>query len=147
MISLRVLIDAGPFIALSNKDDPSHRDALEQFTKIAGTKRICFTSDYVLDEVLSFATRKTKNPEVVLKVDKLIQESANIRLLKVDEEILANSKMFLKKYHELLLSLTDWTSATLARRYAIERIFSYDSDFDKLKNVEGFRHIKRVEAF
>lgn len=130
----------------SNKDDLNHRDAIEQFTKIAGTKRVYFASDYVLDEVLSFATRKTKNPEVVLKVDSLIQESANIRLLKVDEGILANSKMFLKKYPELLLSLTDWTSVTLARKYAIEKIFSYDSDFDKLKNIEGFKRIKRVEV-
>lgn len=86
----------------SNKDDLNHRDTIEQFTKIAGTKRVYFASDYVLDEVLSFATRKTKNPEVVLKVDSLI--------------------------------------------HAIEKIFSYDSDFDKLKNIEGFKRIKRVEV-
>lgn len=146
MISLRVFIDAGPFIALSNKGDPDHEDALKQFAKIAGTKRTFFTSDYVLDEALSFATRKTKNPRIVLEIDKLIQESANIRLLKVDEEILANSKMFLKKYPEILLSLTDWTSAALAKKYAIEKIYSYDSDFDRLKGIKEFKHIRRVET-
>lgn len=146
MISLRVFIDAGPFIAVSNKDDPDHKGALKQFAKIAETKRTFFTSDYVLDEVLSFTTRKTKNPRAVLEVDRLIQESANIRLLKVDEEILTNSKIFLKKYPEILLSLTDWTSAALAKRYAIEKIYSYDSDFDKLKGIKEFKHIRRVET-
>ena len=73
---------------------------------------------------MSFATRKTKNPKIVLDVDRLIQESANIRLLKVDEEILANSKMFLKKYPKILLSLTDWTSAALAKMHTIEKIYS-----------------------
>jgi len=94
---------------------------------------------------LSFATRKTKNPKIVLDVDRVVQESANIRLLKVDEEILTNSKMFLKKYPEILLSLTDWTSAALARRYAIGKIYSYDSDFDRLKGTKEFTHIRRVE--
>jgi len=145
VIFLKVFIDAGPFIAISNKDDPDHKDALKQFAKIAKTKGIFFTSDYVLDEVLSFATRKTKNPDIVLGADRLIQESANIRLLKVDEEILTNSKIFLKRYPSMLLSLTDWTSLTLARKYAIEKIYSYDSDFDRLRNVEEFKHIKRVE--
>jgi len=146
VISLKVFIDTGPFIALSNKDDPNHKDALKQFTKIAETKRTFFTSDYVLDEALSFATRKTKNPKIILDVDRLIQESANIRLLKVDEEILANSKMFLKKYPKILLSLTDWTSAALAKRHAIEKIYSYDSDFDRLKGIKEFNHIRRVET-
>lgn len=146
MISLKVFIDAGPFIAFSNKNDPAHKDALKQFAKIAKTKRTFFTSDYVLDEALSFATRKTKNPKIILDVDRLIQESANIRLLKVDEEILTNSKMFLREHPELLLSLTDWTSAALAKRYAIEKIYSYDSDFDRLKNIKEFKHFRRVET-
>jgi len=145
VIFLKVFIDAGPFIAVSNKDDSNHEDALRQFTKIAGKKGTFFTSDYVLDEVLSFATRKTKNPEIVLSADKLIQESANIRLLKVDEEVFANSKMFLRKYPKILLSLTDWTSATLAKRHAIPKIYSYDSDFDRLKSTGEFRRIRRVE--
>jgi len=146
VIFLKVFIDAGPFIAISNKDDPDHKDALRQFAKIAGKKGIFFSSDYVLDEVLSFATRKTKNPEIILSVDKLIQESANIRLLKVDEEVFANSKMFLRKYPKILLSLTDWTSATLAKRHAIPKIYSYDSGFDRLKSTREFKHIRRVET-
>jgi len=143
---VKVFVDAGPFIALSNKDDPEHEDARKQFAKVAKTKRILFTSDYVMDEVLSFATRKTKNPKIVLRLDGLIQDSMNIRLLKVDEEILTNSKIFLRKYASMLLSLTDWTSVALVRKYAVEKIYSYDSDFDELKKLAEFKHIRRVES-
>jgi len=144
---LKVFVDTAPFVAFLNSKDINHKSALEQFDKIAMTKEIFFTSDYVLDEVLSFVTRK--KPEFVLHADKLIQESANIRMLKVDDEILANSKMFLKKYPKLLLSLTDWTSAVLARQRSIEKIYSYDSGFDQLKNVKEFRSLRnfsRVEV-
>jgi predicted nucleic acid-binding protein len=145
VIFLKVLIDAGPFIALLNKDDPNHRNAAEQLDRIDRTGRICFTSDYVLAEVLAYATRKTKSPETILEMDRLIQGSANIHMLKVDGETLGDAKAFLKKYPKLLLSLTDWTSVALATEHRIEKIYSYDSDFDKLITTPEFKHIKRVE--
>ncbi|MEW6222621.1 MAG: PIN domain-containing protein [Candidatus Hadarchaeota archaeon] len=142
---MKVLIDAGPFIALLNKDDPNHQNAVEQFDRIYWTKGICFTSDYVLTEVLAYATRKTKSPEVVLEMDRLIQGSGNIHMLKVDGAALGDAKAFLKKYPKLLLSLTDWTSIALAVEHGIGKIYSYDSDFDQLMSTPEFRHIRRVE--
>lgn len=143
---MRVFVDAGPFIAILNKSDPNHENAREQFSKVVGKGKALFTSDYVLDEVLSYAIRKTKNPEIILAADDLIQESANIRVLKVDEEVLTDSKIFMRKHPEMLLSLTDWTSALLARRRAISRIYSYDAGFDRLRRLKEFKRLERVEV-
>jgi predicted nucleic acid-binding protein len=141
--SLKVFVDTGPFVAFLNSGDVNHKSALEQFDKIDQTKRVFFTSDYVLDEILSFVTRK--KPELALYADEIIQESGSISLLKVDEKTLASSKAFMRKYPHLRLSLTDWTSAVLARDYAIGKIYSYDSDFDELKTLQEFKNIRRVE--
>jgi len=142
---LNVFADTGPFVAFLNSGDVNHKSALEQFDKIDRTKGVFFTSDYVLDEVLSFATRK--KPELVLYADEIIQQSANICMLKVDDKTLTSSKMFMRKYPHMHLSLTDWTSVVLARNHAIEKIYSYDSDFDKLRAMREFSRIKRVEEF
>lgn len=142
---MKIFVDTGPLIALLNPRDSNHGNAAEQFRKVKGTGKPAFTSDYVLDEVITYFTRKTKTPEVVATLCDLVQKSPYVHLLKVDDKTVTESKAFLEKYPELFLSLTDWTSAVLARNHAVEKIYSYDFDFDKLGAVREFEHIERVE--
>ncbi len=103
-----------------------------------------YTSDYVLDEVVSFIYKKTDNPALVLEAVDFIQNSGRIELLHVDCPVFASAKMCVEQYPSLKLSITDWTPANLMLLNKIDRIFSFDSDFDKLKTINKFSKISRT---
>lgn len=61
-----------------------------------------------------------------------ILSSESIALLKVDDEVLAEAWELYKTRSEVALSLTDATTAVLARKHSITDIFTYDADFRAL---------------
>ncbi len=72
----------------------------------------------------------------------MIFASESFALLKVDAEVLTESWELFKQRREIPLSLTDCTSAVLARRHGIADIFTYDSDFRAL----GFVALSKVAS-
>jgi predicted nucleic acid-binding protein len=61
-------------------------------------------------------------------------------MLRVSENILQESWDLYKSRREIDLSLTDCTSAILARKQGIVDIYSYDGDFEAL----GFRVVNQL---
>ncbi|TMI09124.1 type II toxin-antitoxin system VapC family toxin [Candidatus Bathyarchaeota archaeon] len=135
---MRLLIDTGPFMALHNKRDKQHSDAVESFDKIRDGKtsyRKLYTSDYVLDEAVTGCRRRTRNHELSVALGTLILSSESMLILRVDENTFLEAWELYKSRREIPLSLTDCTSAILARKQGITDMYSYDSDFEAL----GFR--------
>jgi len=140
---LRLFIDTGPFMARHNKRDKQHSSAVESFDKIRDGEtayRKLYTSDYVLDEAVTGCRQRTRNHGLSVELGTLILSSESLLRLRVDEDTLLEAWELFKSRREIPLSLTDCTSAILARKNGITDVYSYDGDFEAI----GFRVLSRL---
>lgn len=145
MTAAPFFIDTGAFVGAFNKRDSNHQRALALLTSAFKQAKILYTSEYVLDETISLAWARTKNREIVLKLDELIQDSGKIEVIPVDAHSFSSAKSCFRKY-EQTLSLTDWISVILMRNQRIPNILSFDRDFDQIRSIKEFSFITRLEA-
>ena len=129
-------------MARHNKRDKQHSYAVQSFEKIRDGEtlyRKLYTSDYILDEAVTACRQRTRNHGLSVELGTLILSSESLLMLRVDEDTLLEA-WELKSRREIPLSLTDCTSAILARKHGITDVYSHDSDFEAL----GFRVLARL---
>lgn len=140
---MRLFIDTGPFIARYSKADKHHADSAQSFGKIGrgeSSYQKLYTSDYVLDEAVTGCRQRTRSHKHSVELGTAILSSESIVLLKVDDQVLEEAWELYRTRSEVDLSLTDATTAVLARRQGIADIFTYDADFRAL----GFVTLTRI---
>jgi predicted nucleic acid-binding protein len=118
-----ILIDAGPIIALFDKDDTYH-DKIIQFIKDKEYRFITTTA--VVTEVshmLDF------NINVQIQFLEWI-EKEGIKLLEIRQKDIAEIIEMTKKYKDRPMDFADATLVIAAKRTGIKKIISIDSDFD-----------------
>jgi uncharacterized protein len=118
-----ILIDAGPLIALFDKDDNYHED-IKKFIKVKRYKFITTTAvltevthmlDFSIDVQLMFF-------EWVMKEGVILQE--------IQQEDIAKILELTKKYSDRPMDFADATLVIAAEKTGVKKIISIDSDFD-----------------
>jgi len=137
-------IDTNIFVAALNRKDKHHQTGRELLTQAFKKYPWLQTSDYILNECLTVAWARTRNPKLIQQLDNLIQESEKIQILKVDETTFATAKSYMRKHPNTIPTLTDWTTLVLMREHQIPEILSFDTDFDAVRNIPEFTKIKRI---
>ena len=131
-----ILIDAGPIIALFDKDDSYHEKIL-QFIK---DKRYRFiTTTAVVTEVshmLDF------NVNVQIQFLEWI-EMDGIKLHEIKQKDIKEIIELTKKYKDRPMDFADATLVITAKRTGIKKIISIDSDFD-IYRLPGKEFIENV---
>jgi len=118
-----ILIDAGPIIALFDKDDSYHVKILN-FIKDKGFRFVTTTA--VVTEVshmLDF------NVNVQIQFLEWI-ENDGIRLYEIKQKDIIEIIELTKKYKDRPMDFADATLVIAAKRTGIKKIISIDSDFD-----------------
>jgi predicted nucleic acid-binding protein len=118
-----ILIDAGPIIALFDKDDSYHEKILN-FIKDKGFRFVTTTA--VVTEVshmLDF------NVNVQMQFLEWI-ENDGIRLYEIKQKDIIEIIELTKKYKDRPMDFADATLVIAAKRTGIKKIISIDSDFD-----------------
>lgn len=127
---MRILIDADAYIALYNLDDANHVRASTIVDKIKPATRFFTTLD-VIDEVatkLSYFITKScalKFLDDVAKSDTTIIYS--------DEDTFNETVKLFNSVKTKRISFTDCFNIVSYRKYAIDRIFSFDGIYGKQK--------------
>jgi uncharacterized protein len=134
-----ILIDAGPIIALFDKDDSYHEKILN-FIKDKGFKFV--TTIAVVTEVshmLDF------NINVQIQFLEWIERDG-IKLHEVKQKDIIEIIEMTKKYKDRPMDFADATLVIAAKRTGIKKIISIDSDFDiyRLPGKELIENIFRV---
>jgi predicted nucleic acid-binding protein len=145
-MSSSAFVDTGVFVAALNVRDKLHSQGKLLLQNAFLRFKTLYTSDYVLDECISFLWSKTKDAKRIMEIAKIVQESEKIDLLKVDEVSFSSAKSYMHKHPNLIPTLTDWTSLVLMNSNRIRIIFSFDSHFDKVKKLPEFSEIERVST-
>ena len=118
-----ILVDAGPLIALFNKDDTYHR-SVKTVMKTRSYKFVTTTA--VLTEVLHML-----DFNVNAQIDFLAWVmNKGVRLQEIQPEDIASIIALTRKYQDLPMDFADATLVIAAEKTGIRSILSIDSDFD-----------------
>ncbi len=128
---MAVFIDTGIFVAARNRSDVNHERAVYLLKSgLKGEYGALYTSDYIFDEAVTVALVRTGRVEVAIDIGNFILSSGRLKMLYVDRAVFMDAWRIFNKYAGRGLSFTDATSIAFMRRYGIEYIMSFDSNFD-----------------
>ena len=137
---MKVLIDTSAFIAYFIKQDEFHDNALSKYNFYIQQKATLLTSDYVLDELLTwFSAKQPKHIlEKLVNALQKMQSTGEIRVLDIDKPIFKKAMEALLKFSDHKISFTDATSYTLLKSFALDEVFTLDDDFRKIRLNTSF---------
>lgn len=131
-MAMAIFVDTGVFVAVRNKRDVNHGRGKELMRwALKGRYGRVYTSDHIIDEAITVALARTHNLDMARNTGRYIIDSPRIEKLRVGEqEFMMAWRRFLSLTKPM--SFTDVTTLALMEVRGIERIMSFDADFDGL---------------
>ncbi|MEM2962778.1 MAG: PIN domain-containing protein [Candidatus Bathyarchaeia archaeon] len=127
---MKIFLDTSALIAYYNMDDRHHPEAYEAMERMRrGETPITrlYTTDYVIDETLTFIECVLKVHELAVEVGEALQTSPFTTIIKVDEETFTEAWHIFRKSRGY--SFTDCTSFAAMKKYGITHAFTFDKHF------------------
>lgn len=131
-----ILIDTTVWVGAADKKDncfPTAKPVVEKLLK--GELPYALTTDYVLNETVTILG---KRPGITAKQAKdialAILSSGRVEVIFIDDFLLKDALEIYPRY-DGKLSLTDAVSVHIMEKYGINRVFTHDGDFDKVKGI------------
>lgn len=128
-MAAKVFIDTNIFVALRDKVDSTHNQAVTLLSKLQIKKVKFFTSSDVIGETVTVLARKLGKPsaiEFLRQIGDLAQE------IFIDKFLHKEAKDFFKMVKSKNISFIDCSSVVAMKCHKIKIIFSFDQDFKKL---------------
>lgn len=125
-----IFLDSSFFIALALKNDQWHLQAKKLASIVEESDKT--VSDLVLSESVTMVGSLGGGKQGKLIYDYLMDNS---QIIHTDQEICDNSIQIYLKY-DGVLSFADSVSVELMNQNKIKKIVSFDSNFDKINNIE-----------
>jgi len=126
-----------------------HRDHARAVSLLKEPGRL-HTSDYVIDEVVSFIPGSARLPadgakrrSEAVRFMQTAENAANIDVLAVTGNRFGEAKSAAERYG-LGLTLTDWTHILLMKENRIKTLLSFDREFLKARNIPDFGSFRLV---
>lgn len=132
---MKIFLDTSALIALLVKQDQFHSLAVEHQLSLEKDQAQFFTSDYILDEIYTHVTYDFNQyfvEKVIKEIDRKIKNK-ELRVFPVDETTFLKAKGYLIKFAEHKASFTDCITYVLFKTLSIDELFTFDSDFKKLR--------------
>ena len=126
-----VFADSSGLIAKALEGDPQHRIADHEIRRILRQGQRFMTSNYVFDETVTRVQRLTSHSRAA-QVGDWILSSRVIQRIYIDEELESASWKLFLKYNDQNLSFTDASTIVIMKRFEIDEIFTFDSDFERV---------------
>ena len=129
-----IFIDTSAFLALVNEKDENHAAAIQFLEEIKNGKiriKKIITSDYIIDETLTRIRYSVGHKEAV-EWGKDILASKVIEKIDIGSDIFRSAWEMFCTYNDKKFSFTDCTSFALMKKRGIEKVFSFDEDFERV---------------
>lgn len=125
---MKLFVDTAAWLALNDKTDQHHREALAKALEIKEQRIELVTSEYILDEAITLIRYRISHHAAVIFGESILNSSI-VKVLDVaDKERLKAWELF-KKYKDKELSFTDCTSFVLMGNLKIRKVFTFDAHF------------------
>ena len=137
-----IFVDSWAWLALANKKDKYHEVAKEIYNKIT-KEYVMVTSDYVIGEVVTALFRNVTVDKAIQFIEAIFEAAKNnlLKIERITRERFEGAWMLRKKLHDKpFISFTDLTSFILMKELSIKKVFTGDTDFEKVNM--GFQLLK-----
>ncbi len=132
---MKIFIDTSAFIALFVPKEKYHSPISHKYRQYRKQRASLYTSFYILDELYTrllydFDKNTTENTMKALRKAITLEE---LLLLDIDQIIFKKAETVFIKFAEHKISFTDVTSYILYKDFALDEIFTLDSELKKLR--------------
>jgi len=132
---MRVFIDTGAFIALTDADDENHK-AAKAFYKGATEKGARFiTTNFVICETINYLrARVSHNVAVVFREN--LKKSGLVDIVTIISPMEDTAFSIFKLYSDKDFSFTDCTSFAVMKSLRITSAFAFDRHFEQMEGIK-----------
>lgn len=128
-----IMLDTSFIVAYFNTRDQNHSSAVKIAKILANQNHELYITDYLFGEIATVSLVRLKNLEKAAQIGTTILEYCN--LLHVDKDIFEHAwKIFSEQ--KLRLSFVDCTTIVVMKNQKIQKIATFDNDFNKIKGIE-----------
>ena len=127
-------MDTGAFIARYLERDQHHAVATTQWEFLTLDGRACYTTNFVLDEAITFLARRSNYQFAADRAD-AIYHSQELKILRPDRDDELSALELFGKYADQSVSFTDCVSFALMDKLGIQSAFTFDNHF----RIAGFQ--------
>jgi predicted nucleic acid-binding protein len=131
---MRIFIDTGAFIALTDADDDNHTAARNYYKDSVekGTKFI--TTNFVICETMNYFRAKiSHNVSVIFREN--LKKSGIIEIINVTPLLENTVFAIFKQYADKDFSFTDCTSFSMMRSLKLKEAFAFDKHFEQFEGI------------
>lgn len=129
-----IFIDTGAFIARYLERDQHHSVASSQWSKLSSDHRLCFTTNFVIDETITFLARRSTYEFAAARAE-AIYNSTELKILRPELDDELSALELFGKYSDQSVSFTDCVSFAIMDKLGIKSAFTFDHHF----RVAGFK--------
>jgi len=131
---MKLFIDTGAFIALTDADDENHKAAAAFYrnAKEKGTRFV--TTNFVLCETLNYLRARISHNIAVLFRENL-KKSGFLEIVTVTPSIEDAAFTIFKRYTDKDFSFTDCTSFSIMKSLKLKSAFAFDRHFDQFEGI------------
>lgn len=131
---MKLFVDTGAFIALTDADDENHK-AAASFYRNAKEKGARFvTTNFVVCETMNYLRARISHQIAVLFRENL-KKSGFIEIVTVTPAIEDAASTIFKRYTDKDFSFTDCTSFSMMRSLKIKEAFAFDKHFEQFEGI------------
>ena len=123
-----IFIDTSAFLAIENRRDAYHPQAISFRDICLKTGQTLITSDYVLDESYTII-RLRAGHKIAVHFGEALRASHLLHIEYVTPEFIEEAWRLFKKFTDHDFSFTDCTSFILMERFQIKTSFTFDAHF------------------
>ncbi len=137
---MKIFIDTSAFLALILEDESYHQKVVDKYKAYKKSRAQLITSDYILDELYTRCVYRAGSFGAKIAID-LIQEIVShdeLTVLEVDLQVFKKAQEIFLKFSDHKISFTDATSYILYKDFALDEVFTLDSDFKKIRVATSF---------
>jgi uncharacterized protein len=128
----KVFIDTWAWLALGYRREDRHSEVIQIYQTLRSRRATIYTSDYVLDELITLLFRRERFEEATRYVEGIFAAAAlgHIQVERVTAERFANTWNLRKRFQDKgAISFTDLSSMLIMQERGIQQILTEDKHF------------------
>jgi len=131
---MRLFVDTGAFIALTDADDENHKSAAAFYRNAREEGRRFITTNFVVCETLNYLRARISHRVAVLFFENL-KKSGFIEVVTVTPSVENEAFAIFKRYADKDFSFTDCTSFSMMRSLKLKSAFAFDKHFEQFEGI------------
>lgn len=127
---MKIFIDTGAFIALTDADDENHMTAKTFYKDVTEKGTRFITTNFVVCETMNYLRARVSHKVAVIFRENL-KKSGFIKIINIASPIEDAAFNVFKKYSDKDFSFTDCTSFSVMKSLKINKAFAFDRHFEQ----------------